>query len=126
MDLAPASKRVKSGSAPRNAEAPANQAFLGDWCNGNMGVSKTLARGSIPRSPVRDSGRRSCRCLRLRTGRCGAPTVGVPQQMSSASPAASAVGPSTSGQLTGNVLLVPGRDAELVEQSVAQADASSP
>jgi hypothetical protein len=24
----------------------------GDWCNGNMGVSKTLARGSIPRSPV--------------------------------------------------------------------------
>jgi hypothetical protein len=24
----------------------------GDWCNGNMGVSKTLARGSIPRSPA--------------------------------------------------------------------------
>ena len=26
--------------------------LLGDWCNGNMGVSKTLARGSIPRSPA--------------------------------------------------------------------------
>jgi hypothetical protein len=24
----------------------------GDWCNGNIGVSKTLARGSIPRSPA--------------------------------------------------------------------------
>ncbi len=56
-DLASARERVKSGSAPRYAEAPANQAFLGDWCNGNMGVSKTLARGSIPRSPVGGSGR---------------------------------------------------------------------
>ena len=24
----------------------------GDWCNGNMMVSKTIARGSIPRSPA--------------------------------------------------------------------------
>lgn len=27
--------------------------IIGDWCNGNTGVSKTLARGSIPRSPAR-------------------------------------------------------------------------
>ena len=31
----------------------------GDWCNGNIGVSKTLARGSIPRSPARVWKRRS-------------------------------------------------------------------
>lgn len=40
---------------------------VGDWCNGNIGVSKTLARGSIPRSPA------SKKALRTQTnGRRGA------------------------------------------------------
>jgi ribosome-associated protein len=33
-------------------EMACKSGLLGDWCNGNMGVSKTLARGSIPRSPA--------------------------------------------------------------------------
>jgi uncharacterized protein YkwD len=31
----------------------------GDWCNGNIAVSKTAARGSIPRSPARFTDRNS-------------------------------------------------------------------
>ncbi len=36
----------------RRSANPYNPGSPGDWCNGNMGVSKTLARGSIPRSPA--------------------------------------------------------------------------
>src|SRR6185437_5121479 len=39
-------------AAPRMTKMACKSGLLGDWCNGNMGVSKTLARGSIPRSPA--------------------------------------------------------------------------
>lgn len=32
------------------------RSLSGDWCIGNIGVSKTLALGSIPRSPAQPSG----------------------------------------------------------------------
>jgi hypothetical protein len=32
---------------------PKLRTLPGDWCNGNIAVSKTAARGSIPRSPAR-------------------------------------------------------------------------
>ncbi len=67
-------------SVPRRTKIACKSGILGDWCNGNMGVSKTLARGSIPRSPARSSEPNPCKRPSFGTSTVAASNVNERQQ----------------------------------------------